>query len=105
MYFSHLQIVKESFLEDINGILNTGEVRVGPPGTAGSSPHPPPPTKTHTPLPLGRSLTQHAPPPGPLPHPQVANLFNAEETGQMMEALAKPCQEAGVNAGSPAEVL
>ena len=53
------QIVKESFLEDINGILNTGE---------------------------------------------VANLFNAEETGQMMEALARPCQEAGVNAGSPAEV-
>lgn len=53
------QIVKESFLEDINGILNTGE---------------------------------------------VANLFNAEELAQMMESLSKPCMDAGVNAGSPAEV-
>lgn len=53
------QIVKETFLEDINGILNTGE---------------------------------------------VANLFNAEEMSAMMEALSKPCQEAGVNPGIPAEV-
>ncbi|RYG70357.1 hypothetical protein EON64_00405, partial [archaeon] len=53
------QIVKEAFLEDINGILNTGE---------------------------------------------VANLFNAEEMGMVMEALSKPCQEAGVNPGMPAEV-
>jgi len=53
------QIVKESFLEDINGILNTGE---------------------------------------------VANLFNSEEMGAMMEALSKPCQEAGVNPGMPSEV-
>ena len=53
------QIVKEAFLEDINGILNTGE---------------------------------------------VANLYNAEEMSGLMEALAKPCQDAGVNSGSPAEV-
>ena len=53
------QIVKESFLEDINGILNTGE---------------------------------------------VANLFNGEEMSAMMESMMKPCQEAGVNPGSPAEV-
>ena len=53
------QIVKESFLEDINGILNTGE---------------------------------------------VANLFNAEEMSAMMDALVRPCQEAGVNTGSPVEV-
>lgn len=53
------QIVKEAFLEDINGILNTGE---------------------------------------------VANLFNSEEMGTLMEALNKPCQEAGVNPGSPGEV-
>ena len=53
------QIVKETFLEDINGILNTGE---------------------------------------------VANLFNAEEMGAVMEALSKPCQEAGINPGVPAEV-
>uniref|UniRef100_A0A7S3HTS3 Dynein heavy chain n=1 Tax=Spumella elongata TaxID=89044 RepID=A0A7S3HTS3_9STRA len=53
------QIVRESFLEDINGILNTGE---------------------------------------------VANLFNNEEMGAMMESLSKPCQEAGVNPGIPAEV-
>ena len=53
------QFVKESFLEDINGILNTGE---------------------------------------------VANLFNNEELSAVMEALSKPCQEAGVNPGMPAEV-
>ena len=53
------QIVKETFLEDINGILNTGE---------------------------------------------VANLFNGEEMSAMMDALSKPCQEAGVNPGMPAEV-
>lgn len=53
------QIVKEAFLEDINGILNTGE---------------------------------------------VANLFNGEEMGALMEALAKPCQENNVNPGAPAEV-
>ena len=50
------QIVNEAFLEDINGILNTGE---------------------------------------------VANLFNSEEAAAMSEALMKPCQEAGLNAGSP----
>ena len=54
-----MQIVKEAFLEDINGILNTGE---------------------------------------------VANLYNSEEMSGLMEALAKACQEAGVNGGSPAEV-
>lgn len=53
------QIVNESFLEDINGILNTGE---------------------------------------------VANLFNAEETAEMVENLAKAGQEAGINTASPAEV-
>ena len=53
------QIVKETFLEDINGILNTGE---------------------------------------------VANLFNAEDMSEIMEGLAKDCQEAGINAGVPAEV-
>lgn len=53
------QIVRESFLEDINGILNTGE---------------------------------------------VANLFNNEEMGAMIESLFKPCQEAGVNPGISAEV-
>jgi len=53
------QIVKEAFLEDINGILNTGE---------------------------------------------VANLFNNEEMAAVIESLIKPCQEFGVNAGSPAEV-
>jgi dynein heavy chain, axonemal len=53
------QFVKEAFLEDINGILNTGE---------------------------------------------VANLFNGEEMSVMMESLSKACNEAGVNAGSPAEV-
>jgi dynein heavy chain len=53
------QIVKESFLEDINGILNTGE---------------------------------------------VANLFNSEDMAMIMEALQKPCEENGINAGSPAEV-
>eukprot|EP00599_Poterioochromonas_sp_BG-1_P008225 CAMPEP_0173135378 /NCGR_PEP_ID=MMETSP1105-20130129/1860_1 /TAXON_ID=2985 /ORGANISM="Ochromonas sp., Strain BG-1" /LENGTH=4194 /DNA_ID=CAMNT_0014047373 /DNA_START=78 /DNA_END=12662 /DNA_ORIENTATION=- len=53
------QIVKETFLEDINGILNTGE---------------------------------------------VANLFNSEEMGVIMESLSKACQEVGVNPGIPAEV-
>jgi dynein heavy chain len=53
------QIVRETFLEDINGILNTGE---------------------------------------------VANLFNSEEMAVVMESLSKPCQEAGVNPGMPAEV-
>ncbi len=53
------QIVKESFLEDINGILNTGE---------------------------------------------VANLFNSDEMSMTVEALQKPAQEAGVNAGVQAEV-
>jgi dynein heavy chain len=53
------QIVNESFLEDINGILNTGE---------------------------------------------VANLFNSEDMGIMMEALSKDCVAAGVNPGSPQEV-
>ena len=53
------QIVNESFLEDINGILNTGE---------------------------------------------VANLFNSEEMGVLSEAMQVPCQEAGVNAGVPAEL-
>ena len=53
------QIVKESFLEDINGILNTGE---------------------------------------------VANLFNNDEMGMMVEAMQKPCQDAGINAGVIADV-
>ncbi|CAM9558130.1 unnamed protein product, partial [Phaeothamnion confervicola] len=54
------QIVQESFLEDINGILNTGE---------------------------------------------VPNLFNSEELAALTEAIAKPAQAAGINAGSPAEVF
>jgi dynein heavy chain len=53
------QIVQESFLEDINGILNTGE---------------------------------------------VANLLNNEEMGAISEALSKPCQDAGINSGSPTDV-
>jgi dynein heavy chain len=53
------QIVKEAFLEDINGILNTGE---------------------------------------------VANLFNGEDMGTIVETLQGPAREAGVNTGVLAEV-
>lgn len=49
------QIVKDTILEDINGILNTGE---------------------------------------------VANLFNNEEMGALVDSMMKPCSEASVNTGN-----